>query len=158
MSSPPSRSQMDAGVKHKDFAESVPCMNFSMTFMVYSAVLQWSHWPLTSTDGTDWLCADPSEGKLMTRLMPPVGARFPPQPLLSEFVITDGQWHRIGFVRDGSQRMLYVDDVKVATDTQASLVYSTGGLYIGAGSNLEPGSFFSGLIDDVRIYNRAVKP
>jgi hypothetical protein len=28
-----------------------------------------------------------------------------------------------------------------------------GGLYIGAGKDLESGSLFSGLIDDVRIYN-----
>jgi hypothetical protein len=32
------------------------------------------------------------------------------------------------------------------------------GLYIGAGSELMPGTFWSGLIDDVRIYDRAVKP
>ena len=32
------------------------------------------------------------------------------------------------------------------------------GLHIGAGMAMEPGSFWSGLIDDVRIYNRAVNP
>jgi hypothetical protein len=32
------------------------------------------------------------------------------------------------------------------------------GLHIGAGKALEPRSFLSGLIDDVRIYNRAVQP
>ena len=73
------------------------------------------------------------------------------QPLISETVITDGQWHRIALVWDGSQRILYVDDVEVATDTQSSLEGSAGGLYIGAGKGLEAGSFFSGLIDDVRI-------
>ena len=35
---------------------------------------------------------------------------------------------------------------------------STGGMYIGAASTPTPGTFWSGLIDDVRIYNRAVKP
>jgi hypothetical protein len=29
---------------------------------------------------------------------------------------------------------------------------------IGCGNGMAPGSFFSGRIDDVRIYNRAVKP
>jgi hypothetical protein len=77
-------------------------------------------------------------------------------PLLSQTVITDGNWHRIGFVWDGSNRILYAGDVEVAGDMQADLVGSEGGLYIGAGKNLEAGSFFSGLIDDVRIYNRAV--
>ncbi|MCJ7674120.1 MAG: LamG domain-containing protein, partial [Sedimentisphaerales bacterium] len=32
------------------------------------------------------------------------------------------------------------------------------GLSIGAGKNLEAGSFWSGLIDDVKIYDRAVTP
>ena len=35
-------------------SDAVPYMNFSMTFMVYSVALQWSHWPLTSTGVTDW--------------------------------------------------------------------------------------------------------
>ncbi len=35
---------------------------------------------------------------------------------------------------------------------------SDGGLYIGTGKMMQPGTYFSGLIDDVRIYNRAVKP
>ena len=94
----------------------------------------------------------------MTSLMPPAIGRFPPQPLVSEFVITDDDWHHIGFVWDGSNRILYVDDVEVAKDTQAQLAGSTGGLYFGAGKNLEPSSFFTGLIDDVRIYNRALTP
>jgi hypothetical protein len=38
------------------------------------------------------------------------------------------------------------------------LAGSTGGLYIGADKSLEGGSFWSGLIDDVRIYDRAVSP
>jgi predicted Rossmann fold nucleotide-binding protein DprA/Smf involved in DNA uptake len=38
----------------------------------------------------------------------------------------------------------------------AHFLSSNGGLYIGAGKNLEEGSFFSGLIDDVRIYNVAL--
>jgi hypothetical protein len=78
--------------------------------------------------------------------------------LLSETVITDGNWHRVGLVWDGTNRILYVDDVAVAADTQSELVGSNGGLNIGCGKNLEPGSFWSGLIDDVRIYNRTVKP
>jgi len=61
-------------------------------------------------------------------------------------------------VWDGSQRILYVDDVEVARDTQGGLEGSVGGLYIGTGKNLAAASFWSGLIDDVRIYNRVVTP
>jgi len=105
--------------------------------------------------GVNWLCADPLEGNLMTELKGPGQSSV---PLLSETVITDGSWHRIGLVRDGSHRMLYVDDVEVAKDAQDGLEPAIGGLYIGTGKAMEPGSSFSGLIDDVRIYNRAVTP
>ena len=46
----------------------------------------------------------------------------------------------------------------VAQDTQNGLQTSTSGFYIGVGNAMAPGTFFSGLIDDVRIYNRAVSP
>ena len=103
----------------------------------------------------DWLYADPSDGCLMTELRHDANDD---QPLLSQAVITDGQWHRVGLVWDGTYRTLYVDDVEVASDDQESVGVLYGGLNIGAGKNLEPGSFWSGLIDDVRIYNRAVRP
>ncbi len=79
-------------------------------------------------------------------------------PMLSQTIITDGNWHRIGLVWDGSHRTLYVDGVAVAEDAQTNLAVSENGLYIGAGKAMEPGSFWAGLIDDVRIYNRAVRP
>jgi len=112
---------------------------------------------ISQTAGRNWLLAEPSGGKLMTSLSAPAG-RFVPPPLVSESVITDGLWHRVGLVWDGANRVLYFDDTEVAKDTQAGLASSAGGLYIGAGKALEPGSFWSGLIDDVRIYNRAVTP
>ncbi|MHC4175656.1 MAG: Kelch repeat-containing protein [Planctomycetota bacterium] len=106
-------------------------------------------------ESVNWLLADPSEGKLMTEFeILGRGAR----ELLSQTVITDGNWHRIGFVWNGSNLTLYVDDVEEAVNTKVTLAYSTAGLHIGAGTTLEPASFFSGLIDDVRIYNRAVTP
>lgn len=78
--------------------------------------------------------------------------------LLSQTAIDDGNWHRIGFVWDGSNRTLCVDGLEVARDTQTDLGNSEGGLHIGAGQTLAPVSFLSGLIDDVRIYDRAVTP
>ncbi|MHC4657237.1 MAG: LamG domain-containing protein, partial [Planctomycetota bacterium] len=106
--------------------------------------------------GVNWLLADPAEGKLMTELQGT--GRGGNVPVVSETEITDGNWHRVGFVWDGSNRILYTDDAEVAKNTQPGLEGSAGGLYIGAGNNLESGSFFSGLIDDVRIYDRAIMP
>ncbi|MFC1794486.1 LamG-like jellyroll fold domain-containing protein [Planctomycetota bacterium] len=102
----------------------------------------------------DWLTVD-AEGNLMTELK--CTGRSAGH-LFSETVITDGQWHRIGLVWDGSNRTLYIDGVKVAEDTQPGLESSQMGLYIGTGKAMEPGTYFSGLIDDVRVYNRVVSP
>ena len=102
----------------------------------------------------NWLVID-TEGQLMTELKcTGRSAGY----LFSEVVITDGQWHRIGLVWDGSNRILYVDGVVVTEDTQQGLESSQMGLFIGTGKNIESGTFFSGLIDDIRIYNRVVNP
>jgi hypothetical protein len=79
-------------------------------------------------------------------------------PLQSQTIIVDGDWHRVGFVWDGLNRSLYVDDILVAEDTQQGLVSSIGGLNIGCGTNSGAGTFWSGMIDEVRIYDRAVHP
>jgi len=82
-----------------------------------------------------------------------------PQPaLVSESGINDGAWHHIGLVWDGSCRHLYTDGAEVAKDA-AALSYSVnsdGGLHFGASKDLDAGSFFCGLIDDVRVYNVAL--
>jgi len=110
---------------------------------------------ISEPSGANWLSTDPFEGSLMTEL---TNAGRSGVPLLSETTITDGQWHRISFVWDGSNRTLYVDGIAVAEDVQDGLESSSNGLYIGTGKAMEPGSFWSGLIDDVRIYNRPLIP
>jgi len=100
-----------------------------------------------------WLATDPSDGSLVTDY-PGLLRRS----LASQTVVTDGQWRRVGLVWDPPDRMLYIDDVEVASDKHPLLGGSDAGFYIGAGSNLDPGTFWSGLLDDVRIYNRAIVP
>jgi len=108
---------------------------------------------ISQQSGGNWLSIDPADGTLATEC-----PGRPNRPLFSDVVVTDGQWHRIGITWDGTNRRLCVDGEEVATDTQDGLASSDGGLIFGAGKNLAPGSFFSGLIDDVRVYNRAVRP
>jgi hypothetical protein len=109
---------------------------------------------VSQAGGANWLTIAPT-GALMTELKS--AGRFG-KSLISQVVVTDGQWHRVGLTWDGSNRVLYVDDVEAARDTQSGVAGSVGGLYLGAGSTLTPASFWKGLTDDVRIYNRAVKP
>jgi L-ascorbate metabolism protein UlaG (beta-lactamase superfamily) len=109
---------------------------------------------LSQQGGVNWLAAA-ADGALATEFK---GSGRTGKPLKSAVVITDGEWHRTGLTWDGTGRVLYVDGVQVAKDTQAGIASSTAGLNIGAGGTLAPGTFWSGLIDDVCIYARVVKP
>ncbi|MCP4450213.1 MAG: hypothetical protein GY809_02035 [Planctomycetes bacterium] len=100
---------------------------------------------------SEWLSLD-AQGALTCTLT------FPLPPVTSDAVITDDLWHHIGLVSDGSGISLHVDDIEVARSDAPPLMPSTGDLQIGTGKNQESGTFWSGLIDDVRIYDRVVKP
>jgi hypothetical protein len=102
----------------------------------------------------NWLTID-AEGKLMTELG---GTALVVKPGIPGSTITDGNWHRIGVALDGSHVELYIDSVMVASDVQVDVGITASSLNIGVGKSYMPGSYWSGLIDDVRIYNRAVKP
>jgi lysophospholipase L1-like esterase len=111
---------------------------------------------MSQADGVNWLSTDSVNGCLTTQLKSGQSGT----PLSSQACITDSAWHRIGFVWDGSQRRLYVDGLESAKDTEflPPLDRTSGGLCLGTGSTQTAGSFFCGLIDDVRIYNRVVSP
>ncbi|MFC1604869.1 LamG-like jellyroll fold domain-containing protein, partial [Planctomycetota bacterium] len=108
----------------------------------------------TGDFGGTWLGIEPTDGTLMTGFS---GMYF--GDLVSGTVITDSQWHHVGFEYDMDtfHRQLYVDGALVAEDaTVVSGMPSDGGLHIGASKDLDAGTFFSGLIDDVRIYNQTL--
>jgi L-ascorbate metabolism protein UlaG (beta-lactamase superfamily) len=110
--------------------------------------------------GATWLGADPVQGRLTTTLVPPAAGRLSPQPLVSAFAVADGQWHHVGFVWDGFLRHLYFDGAEVAKDAAAlaPLQSCDGGLHLGAGKSLGAGTFWAGLLDEIRIYNQALSP
>ena len=127
--------------------------NFSVIAWIKSSVP--GQVVISQQGAANWLMTDSSTGNLMTELK---GTGRSGELLLSQTNITDDSWHRIAFVWDGSNRKLYVDGATVAEHTQDGLQGSDRGLYIGCGKAIEAGTFFSGMIDDIRIYNRVVKP
>jgi Tol biopolymer transport system component len=128
------------------------------SFSVFAWVFCWTPGQAiisqTGDFGETWLGINVSGGKLITEFC---DVYF--DPLESEAVITDIQWHHIGLVYDLDtfHRRLYVDGILVAEDTTAVAGNpSDGGFYIGTSKDLDSGSFFSGMLDDVRIYNAAL--
>ncbi|OHB63888.1 MAG: hypothetical protein A2Y77_01350 [Planctomycetes bacterium RBG_13_62_9] len=113
---------------------------------------------ISQTNGTNWLLTDPSKGYLMAGLQAPAPVGI---SLSSQTVVTDGEWHHVGLVCDLGARTLYVDGAKVARDTGGGLSdfqQTDGGLYIGAPNRLNFPGYWSGLIDDVQVYQGVVKP
>jgi len=93
-----------------------------------------------------------SSGHLITNMSYPMPA------LESNVIVTDDTWHHIGLIRDEVGKSLYVDGVEVARDNTLPALPAIGDLRIGADKILDPGSFFTGMIDDIRIYNQALEP
>jgi len=76
--------------------------------------------------------------------------------------VNDGQWHHVAGTYDGTKYTLYVDGVLDASvDATGSInkggsYFSTIGAHYKKGDERDPRRFFEGLIDDVRIYDKAL--
>ncbi|MBV6518232.1 MAG: hypothetical protein DCC43_07945 [Candidatus Brocadia sp.] len=67
----------------------------------------------------------------------------------------DNLWHHAVGVYDGSTVRLYIDGAQVASAPAGTIFYGAGGIAIGRDGD-SSGSYYSGLIDGVSIYNRAL--
>jgi parallel beta-helix repeat protein len=72
--------------------------------------------------------------------------------------VNDGRWHHAVGVYDGARASLYIDGV-LDNSVLASGPVWTNDYPVMIGDNAEePGRYFNGLIDDARIYTRALTP
>jgi hypothetical protein len=72
--------------------------------------------------------------------------------------VTDGKWHHVVGVHDGSKFSLYIDGILDDFQERGGLMLRNHSpVYIG-GSPEESQSYWKGLIDDVRIYSYALGP
>ncbi len=82
-------------------------------------------------------------------------ARWSTDILLGE--LTDGLWHHVAVVRQGNTMKSYLDGTERATGTMDTLPRNGGGhLNIGADRTGSSTYVYKGLLDDVRVYNRAL--
>jgi hypothetical protein len=71
-------------------------------------------------------------------------------------IVTGGDWHHYAATYDGVEGKIYIDGVlDVTSPGTGQINISTYDLYIGENSQAT-GRFFHGLLDDVRIYGRAL--
>jgi Concanavalin A-like lectin/glucanases superfamily len=69
-----------------------------------------------------------------------------------------GQWYQYAGVYNGSQAIAYLNGVPVGSTSGCSGALASSGFDVDIGRNsaYSPNDYFSGTIDDVRIYNRAL--
>ena len=66
-------------------------------------------------------------------------------------VLTVGQWHYVAGTWDGSTQHLYIDGEEIASEARGGVLGNTSNVVMSSGG--EP---FNGMLDEVRIYNRAL--
>jgi len=72
--------------------------------------------------------------------------------------LLDGEWHYFAFVKDvdNSLMIIYMDNIKIVEESILDVNYIVQGDLI-IGTDINNNIPFNGLLDDIRIYNRALK-
>lgn len=80
------------------------------------------------------------------------------QTLTSNTIIPLNQWHQVAVIYNGGTTSLYIDGFLDKQATLSAPSATNESFYIGAAGKLTPTGFFSGNIDEVRIWSIALTP
>ena len=79
------------------------------------------------------------------------------QIITPDAVLLVGQWQHIAYTWDGTTEREYIDGTQQSSSaTPGALSYDTRDLYIGCDYNGGPVRFYSGILDELQIYDRAL--
>ncbi len=109
---------------------------------------QGHHWMLglTESGGSQFLRARLRTGGSTTTL------------IASGSPVVAGTWRHAALVYDGSTLKLYLDTTEVASVAKTGALDEGSGVPMSIGSQPDGSNGFNGLLDDIRIYNRALSP
>ncbi|MDG5492172.1 LamG-like jellyroll fold domain-containing protein [Psychroserpens sp. SPM9] len=74
------------------------------------------------------------------------------ESIQSSTIIPENEWHQVAAIYDGSRLTLYIDGVAAKSELKSPPASSNNPLLIGASGDT-PGRYFSGDIDEVRLFN-----
>ena len=71
--------------------------------------------------------------------------------------VSDNQWHMLTFVRNGGSAYIYLDGAQIATYSSTFSLSTVTRWSIGQEwDGTTPSDFYNGVVDDVRVYNKAL--
>jgi PKD repeat protein len=108
------------------------------------------------TQGNNGLCYV-LQGSSSSGLVPSLGLSISASNLMAPSPLPLNTWSHVAATYDGTTKTLYVNGTQVASAPQTgTIASSTDALTIGG--NAFSGENWAGMIDEVRIYNRALSP
>jgi len=119
-----------------------------------------SAWVKTTDSGADWFSTHtPTRGNIVRFCIQDGKAAFDTdsEHALSDTTVSDGEWHLLTFVKSEQTGYVYVDGV-MENSYQISVNFSAGDLW-SIGQEWDsggPSGFLTGIVDDARIYDRAL--
>jgi hypothetical protein len=133
----------------------------SLTFTEAITVACWikvnafdRNWNAILTKGDDWVLARTRDDNRVAFLcLGPTGGGWP--EVYSDDV-NDGNWHHIAGVYDGSALYIYRDGLAISSKSLHGSINRNWSRVLIGENGQAPNRYWNGLIDEVRIYNRAL--
>jgi sialidase-1 len=104
-----------------------------------------------------WLRGEPASHRITGLITTRNGAAAPTSASVrTTGAYNDGQWHHLALRRGGGQLTLFVDGTAVSTADVPGSVSRNSPFGVHIGQRLDSRAYFTGAIDDVRVYDRAL--
>ncbi|MEV8314413.1 sialidase family protein [Streptomyces sp. NPDC059900] len=104
-----------------------------------------------------WLRGEPASNRVTGLITTREGATAPKSASVrTTGAYNDGQWHHIALRRGGGQLTLSVDGTRITTADVPGTVTRNSGYGFHVGQRVDSRAHFTGSIDEVRVYDRAL--
>ena len=94
--------------------------------------------------------------RLRTSQIVVVGVNGWAENIISDTSVTSGAWHHIALTANGSDVILYIDNVQKGSSGRSAISSTTNPFSMGDTPGFSVPTAFNGLIDEVQIFNRAL--
>ncbi|MET9408515.1 sialidase family protein [Streptomyces sp. NPDC002935] len=104
-----------------------------------------------------WLRGEPASNRITGLITTRNGAAPPTTAFVrTAGAFNDGQWHHLALRRGGGQLTLFIDGTTVSTADVPGSVSRNSPFGVHIGQRMDSRAYFTGAIDDVRVYDRAL--